>query len=255
MILKTTGLSTLPQRIVSLVPSQTELLHYLGLEAETIGITRFCVHPQEWFCTKTRVGGTKAIKQGIIHQLKPDLIIANKEENLKEQVEMLAGDYPVWVTDVSNLDDSLKMIADIGELTGKKEKAITLVEEIKKMFNTIILPIAPLRVAYLIWQKPYMTVGGDTFINDMLLKCGFINVFSDRKRYPEINLTDLKTAGCQLLLLSSEPYPFRQKHVDELSAQLPACKIVLVNGEFFSWYGSRLLMAPAYFKKLLKSIV
>ena len=120
MILQSTsGINYIPKRIISLVPSQTELLHYLGLEQETVGITKFCVHPKEWFNTKTRVGGTKAIKKDIIQQLQPDLIIANKEENVKEQVEDLAKDHPVWVTDVNDLESALQMINDIGELTGK----------------------------------------------------------------------------------------------------------------------------------------
>src|ERR1700733_1866873 len=101
------ALGYIPRRIVSLVPSQTELLYWFGLEQETVGITKFCVHPDSWFHTKTRVGGTKKVNKAIIEKLRPDLIIANKEENLKEQVEALANDYPVWLTDVTNLDDAL----------------------------------------------------------------------------------------------------------------------------------------------------
>ena len=93
-----------PHRIISLVPSQTELLYDLGLHNEVIGITKFCVHPQEWFQHKTRVGGTRQINIDIIHELRPDLIIANKEENVKEQVEELAGYYPVWISDVKHLE-------------------------------------------------------------------------------------------------------------------------------------------------------
>ena len=256
MILNNTpDIGYVPNRIISLVPSQTELFHYLGLEQQTVGITKFCVHPAQWFQTKTRVGGTKAINSKIIHQLQPDLIIVNKEENVKEQVEELAADYPVWVTDVNNLDEALLMIHDIGELTGKLSHAHSLAENIRDNFkelDQLQTSNHKLKTAYLIWQKPYMTVGGDTFINDMLLRCGFENIFADRKRYPEISISELKTANCKLLLLSSEPYPFKQKHIDELAAQLPGCKILLANGEFFSWYGSRLLKAPAYFRKLIQ---
>ena len=99
-----------------------------------------------------------------------------------------------------------------------------------------------------------MTVGVDTFINDMLRQCGFENVFSNKTRYPQINIADLQTANCQLLLLSSEPYPFKQKHIDELSKQLPATKIMLADGEFFSWYGSRMLQSPVYFTQLITQI-
>src|ERR1700741_3198050 len=95
----------IPQRIISLVPSQTELLFDLGLDKEVVGITKFCVHPPEWFQTKTRVGGTKQLKIDLIKQLQPDLIIANKEENVKEQIEELEKHFPVWISDVNNLED------------------------------------------------------------------------------------------------------------------------------------------------------
>jgi ABC-type Fe3+-hydroxamate transport system substrate-binding protein len=255
MILQhTADFHNLPKRIISLVPSQTELLFNLELEAETAGITKFCVHPQSWFKTKQRVGGTKTIKIDKIHLLKPDLIIANKEENVKEQIEELAKDYPVWLTDVNNLPDALQMITDIGTLTGKRETAATLLNSISKGFKEMPATDKSVKTAYLIWRNPYMTVGGDTFINDMLLKCGFENIFADKKRYPEVSITQLQTANCQLLLLSSEPYPFKQKHIDELSRHLPNTKIILADGEFFSWYGSRLLQAPQYFKQLIAQI-
>ena len=255
---KTSDLNYIPKRIVSLVPSQTELLHYLELEQETIGITKFCVHPAEWFTSKTRIGGTKAINISSINNLHPDLIIANKEENVKEQVELLAKDYPVWITDVNNLEDATKMIKDIGELTSKQKEANLLLKEITTEFDNLTsedqTQNPKLQTAYLIWRNPYMTIGGDTFINNMLSRCGFENVFANKLRYPEITIKELHIINCQLLLLSSEPYPFKQKHIDELSRQLPNCKIVLVDGEMFSWYGSRLLLAPDYFKTLISSL-
>ena len=255
MILQQTNdLKYLPQRIISLVPSQTELLHYLGLETETIGITKFCVHPQSWFKTKERIGGTKTVNLDKIKKLKPDLIIANKEENVREQIEELAADYPVWLTDVNNLADALQMIKDIGILTGKTETATALINSISIGFKAMPKTEESVKTAYLIWRKPYMSVGGDTFINDMLLQCGFENIFTSQKRYPAITIAQLQTVNCQLLLLSSEPYPFKQKHIDELSNQLPGTKIILADGEFFSWYGSRLLKAPAYFKQLINEI-
>ena len=254
MILQTASQLTLkPERIVSLVPSQTELLHYLGLDNETIGITKFCIHPAHWFKTNTKIGGTKTINLDAINKLKPHLIIANKEENLKEQIEQLAQTYPVWITDVNNLQDAIQMIEDIGRLIQKPEKAKDLINQVKFNFANLVPLKTPLRTAYLIWQKPYMAVGGNTFINDMLTRCNFQNIFAYKKRYPQINIEDLQNSGCQLLLLSSEPYPFKQKHIEELAMKLPQTKILLVNGEMFSWYGSRLLMAPDYFNKLIKS--
>lgn len=256
MILRhTTAPGYIPSRIVSLVPSQTELLHYLGLHEETIGITKFCIHPKDWCQTKTKVGGTKTIKMDLVHKLQPDLIIANKEENVKEQVEELARHYPVWVTDVNNLEEALQMITDIGQLTGKQTAAVSLIHSIKEKFNGLTQLQTlnqKLRTAYLIWQNPCMTVGGDTFIHDMLTRCGFNNVFHDQTRYPETTIIELQSANLNLLLLSSEPYPFKQQHLNEFSAQLPGCKVLLVDGEYFSWYGSRLLQAPEYFMNLWK---
>ncbi len=240
------SLDILPQRIVSLVPSQTELLHYLGLEQETVGITKFCVHPKSWFTSKTRVGGTKNLNIAAIKRLQPDLIIANKEENVKEQIEELANHFNVLVTDVNTVADALQMIIAIGQITGKATEAKLLVNKIEAAFLKIPAPEIFIRTAYLIWNKPYMTIGGDTFINDMLARAGLQNVFAHTARYPEVTIADLQAANCQLVLLSSEPYPFKQKHIDELQQHLPHAKIMLADGEMFSWYGSRMLLAAEY---------
>jgi ABC-type Fe3+-hydroxamate transport system substrate-binding protein len=241
-----------PRRIVSLVPSITELLYTLQLDDQVSGITKFCVHPESWFRQKTRIGGTKNIKPAAIHELQPDLIIANKEENVKEQVEELAKQYPVYITDVNNLDDALEMIEQIGLITGRKENAMHLLSQINTAFTSLKPQAAPKKAGYLIWRNPYMTIGNDTFIHDMLLRCGLKNIFGNTTRYPAIDTWQLKQ--CDLLLLSSEPFPFQQKHIDELQPLLPNTKIMLVDGEMFSWYGSRLLNAPAYFTRLLHSI-
>jgi ABC-type Fe3+-hydroxamate transport system substrate-binding protein len=248
---RTIELPDRPQRIISLVPSQTELLYDLGLDAEVVGITKFCVHPESWFRSKQRIGGTKQVHLDRIHQLQPDLIIANKEENVKDQVETLAVQYPIWTSDVNNLEDACAMIHSIGQMSGTTARAATLINDINAAFHTLP-PVSPtLRTAYLIWKGPYMTIGHDTFIHYMLARCGLHNVFSERTRYPAITVEDLQAAHCELLLLSSEPYPFKQQHIDELQQQLPDTQIQLVDGEMFSWYGSRLLQAPAYFTSLL----
>jgi len=239
-----------PQRIISLVPSQTELLADLGLETEVIGITKFCIHPDNWFRNKKRVGGTKQVKRDIIHQLQPDLIIANKEENVKEQIEGLAKQYPVWISDINYMADALLMIREIGSITGKEIAAEHIVTQINDKFLSLTAPGYRPKTCYLIWKDPYMTVGSDTFIHSMLQTAGFENMFSDQKRYPEISINDLKNDTCEVLLLSSEPFPFKQKHIDELQQQLPHTQIILVDGEMFSWYGSRLLKAPSYFTEL-----
>ncbi len=242
-----------PKSIVSLVPSQTELLWYLGLEKEVTGITKFCVHPAEWFATKKRIGGTKQLHIDEIINLCPNLIIANKEENTKEQIETLAETYNVLVTDVNNLQEALSMIKEIGEITGKLNESTRLTQEIEQKFEQLNRENIKLeKAAYLIWQEPYMTVGGDTFINNMMKHAGYENVFASLQRYPELTIELIKDSGCSTLLLSSEPYPFKEKHVSALQKYLPGIKIKLVDGEMFSWYGSRLLKAPDYFKQLQK---
>lgn len=243
-----------PQRIISLVPSQTELLANLGLDKETVGLTKFCVHPDHWFRNKTKVGGTKQININIIHQLQPDLIIANKEENVKEQVEELEKKYPVWVSDVNNLTDAYEMIEQTGKLTNREEKASAINLKIKENFCRLNAVGAKRKTIYLIWQKPYITIGGDTFIHSMMWLAGFENVYAGRTRYPEISLDEIIKKKPALLFLSSEPFPFKQKHIDELKTFLPATKIVLVDGEPFSWYGSRLEYSPRYFKALQEKI-
>lgn len=242
-------LATPPQRIISLVPSQTDLLHYLGLEKETVGITKFCVHPAEWFRNKIRVGGTKTIDIQKIRSLHPDLVIGNKEENIKEQIEMIGEEFPVWVTDINTLPEALTMISDMGILTGKAAEGNELVKKIEQQFEALQFPrLIP--AAYLIWQQPYMTIGGDTFISDMMSRAGFNNVFHRQQRYPEVSLEDIRSSGCEILLLSSEPYPFKEKQLQALQSQLPEIKVMLADGEMFSWYGSRLLPAAGYFQKL-----
>ena len=245
-------------RIVSLVPSQTELLYNLGLDDEVAGITKFCIHPQHWFKTKYKVGGTKTVNIEKVAALKPTLIIANKEENVKEQVEALQQIAPVYVSDISTLQDALEMINTVGELTNKQAESANIIFQITKGFQQLKFatnsPGQNIRAAYLIWQNPYMAAGGDTFINDMMQHCGWVNVFAGKTRYPEVSAEQISAHKCQVLMLSSEPFPFKQKHVDELQALLPDTKIILVDGEMFSWYGSRLLLAPNYFKSLLKDL-
>ena len=247
-----------PRRIVSLVPSQTELLHGLGLENEVAGITKFCVHPARWFQTKPRVGGTKTLNIKKIEDLRPDLIIGNKEENEQAQIETLAERYPVWMSDVRTLDDAYDMIRRVGELTGKGSEAENLIQKIQAGFVLHRAPSALLRrpsAVYLIWRKPYMAAGGDTFIHEMLGVAGFDNIYASKSRYPEISPEELARAQPGVILLPSEPYPFAEKHMDAIREICPASRIRLVDGEMFSWYGSRLLLAGKYFSELRKSLI
>ncbi len=239
-----------PKRIVTLVPSQTELLFDLGLEIEVVGITKFCVHPNEWFRNKKRVGGTKTLHLDIIRSLQPDLIIANKEENTKEQVEALAAEFPVWTSDIQTLDQALSMIAQVGDIVGKGPEAATMVKEIRAGFAGLGNILKPKRVAYFIWRNPWMSVGGDTFISDMIETIGWTNVLADKQRYPEVALSELKDKALDTILLSSEPYPFKEVHIEEIRSTLPGVEVMLVDGEMFSWYGSRMGSAVNYFKLL-----
>ena len=243
-------LSQAPRRILSLVPSQTELLSTLGLDQEVIGITKFCVHPTPWFREKTRIGGTKDLHLERIRGLQPDLILANKEENDRGQVEELARHYPVWVSDVKDLPGALEMIRSIGDLTARKEKAKTLATEIARRFSELKIARSAASAAYFIWRNPWMIAGGDTFISNMLQYCGLTNAFRHLDRYPSIDPASLAGSNVNCVLLSSEPYPFKEKHIREIRSILPAATILLVDGELFSWYGSRLLEAPAYFQRL-----
>ncbi len=243
-----------PLRIISLVPSQTELLFDLGLDDTVVGITKFCIHPDSWFRSKTRVGGTKQVHTDRVDTLQPDLIIANKEENMQPQIEALAAKYPVWISDIHTLPQALDMIAKVGELVNRAQKAQELIQQISNGFEPLKPAPKPLRVAYFIWYNPWMSVGHDTFIADMLGRCGWTNVFDHLNRYPEITIDTLKEANPDVILLSSEPFPFKEKHVAELQAVLPAAKIILVDGEMFSWYGSRLLHAADYLQNLVNQL-
>lgn len=241
-----------PRRIVSLVPSQTELLYDLELEAEVVGITKFCVHPESWFHTKKRVGGTKTVSLEKVEALSPDLIIGNKEENDQAQIEALAARFPVWMSEVYTWAHACSMIEDVGYLTGKPMHASLLYWKIKLEFeqNRAVWPSAPPRVAYFIWRKPYMVAGGNTFINSMLEMAGFDNVFKEKTRYPEIALNELQAADPDLIFLASEPFPFSEKHFTPFQKACPRAKIQVVDGKLFSWYGSSLLQASRYFKQL-----
>ncbi|MBL7883457.1 MAG: ABC transporter substrate-binding protein [Bacteroidia bacterium] len=256
-------INSLPKRIISLVPSQTELLYDLGLRDEVVGITKFCIHPDEWFRTKERVGGTKKLDFEKIKQLQPDLIIGNKEENEQVQIEELMKHYTVWMSDIYTLKDALDMITCVGNLIGKQKEAIYLKLEIESKFNAFKFEQSTVnrqtsfktKTAYFIWNKPFMVAGNTTFINEMLIVCGLENVFLNKaSRYPEVSVEEIKAANPDVILLSSEPYPFKEKHIQEMQHVCPSAKIQIVDGELFSWYGSRLLKSPAYFSELIKML-
>ncbi len=238
-----------PQRIVSLVPSQTELLFDLGLDEQVVGVTKFCIYPKEWRSSKSIVGGTKNFNFNVIDQLKPDLLIGNKEENYQEGISKLQQNYPVWMSDITTLGDAMTMIRSIARITNKKHEGIEMIGKIHLAFNSLNI-IKPLRTLYLMWRDPWMGVGNKTFINSMIEKIGLKNVLESSERYPELSVNQIKELNPSIVLLSSEPFPFSEKHTNEVRKILPNARILLVDGEMFSWYGSRMAKAPNYFNSI-----
>lgn len=240
-----------PRRIVSLVPSQTELLFDLGLGERVVGVTDYCTEPAAMPSHVERIGGTKRFRFDRIEALAPDLVIGNREENYREGIERLAARFPVWMSDILTLDDALAMIRAIGALCDRAETADAMAAAIATGFDGL-RPPRRRRVAYFIWKKPWMVAGGGNFIDDVLARCGFVNVFADRARYPEVTLEDLAAHDPDCVLLSSEPFPFAAEHLEELRALLPRAAVQIVDAMPFSWYGSRLLRAPAELQKILE---
>ncbi len=246
-----------PKKIISIVPSQTELLFDLGLREQVVGITKFCIHPKEITSKTTKIGGTKNLAIEQIIALKPDLIIGNKEENSQSDIELLQQHIPVWMSDIYTLEGAMKTIRDIGIMVDREPEAQYLNFLIKAGFTDLQSLALSKRinksVAYAIWRKPYMFAGKNTFIDDILTKLGLYNVIAD-VRYPELDMDELLTLKPEIVFLSSEPYPFKEKHILEIRAKLPNSEVILVNGEMFSWYGSRLVKAVQYFFEFQNSL-
>ena len=245
-----------PHRVISLVPSQTELLFDLGLGDRVVGITKFCIHPEEWFRTKARVGGTKQVDLEKVRALKPDLIIGNKEENTQADIEALEQEFPVWMSDVLNLDDALAMIDHVGRITATGERSDEIRKGIRSAFEVLQPLSTPLSAAYFIWQKPWMIAGEGTFIRDMLHRCGLTAITNvEYGRYPVLDDAQLAALDPDVVLLSSEPFPFKEQHIAAVNMVLPGTPVHLVDGEAFSWYGSRLLRSPLYFRQLQEHLI
>lgn len=250
---RTVSISKKPLRIVSLVPSQTELLYDLGLDEEVVGITKFCVHPETWFKSKTRIGGTKTVDIDKVNALNPTLIIANKEENTESDIAELQKIGPVWISDIRKLDDAYQMIASVGEIVRKTENAQAIINEIKQSFEGIhhIFPFQ--KVLYVIWNEPIMVAANATFINSVLDHIGLQNAAAEYERYPEISLDDAISLKPDLIFLSSEPFPFSEKHLPYFEEKFLGSRVRLVDGELFSWYGSRLVKSGGYIEGLIKN--
>jgi ABC-type Fe3+-hydroxamate transport system substrate-binding protein len=243
---QTINLEARPKKVISLVPSQSELLWDLGLQAELIGITKYCLFPKQMFSTVQHIGGTKKLNIKKIVELKPDLIIGNKEENDASQIKELQSSCEVWMSDIYNFDDMYKMINSMGEIFDKQQESIKMVTELKTSLGEVFNIFEKQKVAYFVWNKPMMVAANNTFINHVLEFIGFENAFAHLTRYPVVSLDLLKEIRPDVCLLSSEPFPFKERHVLTLKEQLPDSHVLLVNGEMFSWYGSRLLHLSKY---------
>ncbi|GGA38119.1 ABC transporter substrate-binding protein [Psychrobacillus lasiicapitis] len=241
-----------PKRIISICPAITETLFTLGLQDEIVGRTKYCIFPEDIVESVEKIGGTKEVKEDKIRALQPDLILAEKEENTAEIVQVLEKIAPVYVLEVQSIQDSYRFIKTLGTLTNKESEANLLVDSCKTVFPSSRMQVK--NAAYVIWRKPYMVVGGTTYINDVLHTLGFHNPFANEgSRYPAVTPEDLSAANLDVLLLASEPFPYQEKHIAEFRAFLPNTKIILIEGEMF-WYGARMEVAGAYLEKLASRI-
>jgi ABC-type Fe3+-hydroxamate transport system substrate-binding protein len=244
-------------RIVSLVPSLTEYLWALGLTDEVVGITKFCVHPKEWYENKTRVGGTKQLNISKIKQLQPELIIANKEENTKEDIEQLQKEFKVVLTDIQDIEGALEALITIGKAVNKEQQAQQLIAQIKVRFSQQKELFKAQTFLYFIWKDPYFLAGEDTYIHSFLSHFGLKNACA-LERYPSLedwkNHVETADKAPTYIFLSSEPFPFESKHIEQVQVLFPASQIILIDGEMCSWYGSRMLEAAAYMQQLAQMI-
>ena len=238
------------ERIVSLVPSLTELVCGVGLQHKLIGITKFCTDPPNLRVEKQQVGGTKNAHLERIYALKPDLVLAAKEENTKTDVEALAQTLNTFTVDIKALAD-MQPVLDLLLTIGGDAQII------KQLLSFVSQPAPkvqhPIRALYLIWQKPYMAVGGGTYISDMLTHGGFLNCMESFDRYPEISLAQIALLEPDVILLSSEPFPFKELHRRQLELETNT-RCVLVNGQWFSWYDSRVVSHLSNIRQLANTL-
>lgn len=244
-----------PQRIISLCPSQTETLVALGLGDRLVGKTRFCIHPKEALQAVQNIGGTKEVKFDRLRALKPDLIIGEKEENTPEMIAVLEKEFPVYVTDVRDLDSAHQMILDLGLITGTSSQATDIAQKTQASISKISGFEQPVSCLYFIWKDPWMVVGADTFIDSVLKKCQFDNLGVQMTgRYPMFDKNHFSQKSPQVILLSSEPYPFKIAHFDDVKRLFPSALIRIVDGEMFSWYGSHMIGVEKYVELLVEDL-
>ncbi len=243
-----------PTRIVSIVPSLSETLEDIGLIDSIVGVTKFCIHPRLLRSKATIIGGTKNPQIQKIIELKPDIVFANKEENNLTDVALLAAHVPIYVTDIKTIKDTLSWLSDLKTIFSAKDQVIQRwIHKIQKIDQSISKNSIS-KVLYLIWRDPFMSVGRDTFIHHMMAHYGFQNLLEKKERYPVLSSLEIREMNPSFIFLSSEPYPFKEMHIAELQQMLPNTRIILVDGELFSWYGTRLIKSHEYLCQLVKQL-
>ncbi|MGI9037665.1 MAG: helical backbone metal receptor [Gemmatimonadota bacterium] len=246
-------------RIVSLCPSLTELVFDLGLGDDLVGRTKFCVHPADRVGDVEKVGGTKNPKVERIVELAPDLVLLNEEENRIEDAEALrAAGLRCHTSMPMTVDATAAMVRSIGAAVDRTDAAEDIAADIERRAGRVreaAAGRAPVRFAYLIWRDPIMAVSDDTFVSALLEMAGGVNVLAGAgERYPTIASEALGAADPDIVLLSSEPFPFREEHRDELVAAtgLPAERFRFADGELLSWHGSRTPAGIDYAEKVVR---
>ena len=229
--------------MVSLCPSITRLLFDLDAGHMLVGITKYCIHPAEAVANIEKVGGTKDPDIAQISQLKPDLILLNKEENRREDWQALKNlNLTCHSTHPVTLDETVETVRSIGAALNRDEVAERVAHGIEEArLRALKKNTNSLSFVYLIWRKPWMTINANTYINCLLQACGGTNVFADAQTcYPAIETDQIKDANPDMVLLSSEPFPFKEKHIQELSTKtgLDSGKFRIVDGELLSWHGA-----------------
>jgi iron complex transport system substrate-binding protein len=233
-------------RIVSLCPSLTELVFDLGRGDDLVGLTEYCVHPAEGVAAVEKVGGTKNPDVARVVALGPDLVLMNEEENRREDHEALvAAGVRVHTSMPRTALETAEMVRSIGAALGREPEADAIAADIARRTALVQADAAgrePVRFAYLVWRRPWMSVSADTFASSLLAQAGGENVFGERpERYPEVTLEELRAARPDLVLLCTEPYPFQEKHVAEVAEAcgLDPARVRIADGEYLSWHGSR----------------
>jgi ABC-type Fe3+-hydroxamate transport system substrate-binding protein len=248
-----------PSRIVSLVPSLTEALFAFGVGEKVVGRTRYCLWPPRAVGKIPTVGGTKKIDVRRVLELEPDLVVAIKEENSRENVEKLEeSGVPVFVGAPENVEGAIELLRELAERV-EAPRAAAVLDSIERVYGRLRNSAGRTkarRVFVPIWKNPYMSVGSDTYVHDVLKTCGGENICGDVTRYPVVTLEEIEAAQPEVVLLPDEPYPFSAEDLPEFySLDIPAVRedrIQLVDGKLLTWYGPRMASSLVQLAALLR---